>query len=73
MDALDVHNDTEIDWTELLDPDWGAWNSLCLQKKWETMKNRVVDFQLRDYQGQTYSSFHNPSLFVTKSTTSQKS
>ncbi|KAI5893379.1 uncharacterized protein SCHCODRAFT_071743 [Schizophyllum commune H4-8] len=45
VDALDVRDDTEIDWRSLLDPGWNIWSPHTLQRRWTTLKRGIKGWE----------------------------
>ncbi|KAJ7129498.1 hypothetical protein C8R44DRAFT_614346 [Mycena epipterygia] len=45
IDALNVRDDTEINWRSLLDSQWNLWSAHILQRRWLTMKKGIKGFE----------------------------
>ncbi|KAL1747490.1 hypothetical protein HDZ31DRAFT_31905 [Schizophyllum fasciatum] len=45
VDALNVRDDTEIDWKILLDPGWNVWSPHTLQRRWTTLKRSIKGWE----------------------------
>ncbi|KAJ7228498.1 hypothetical protein GGX14DRAFT_413437 [Mycena pura] len=45
IDALNVRDDTEVDWKSLPDSQWNLWSAHALQRRWLTMKKGVKGFE----------------------------
>ncbi|KAJ7284153.1 hypothetical protein C8J57DRAFT_1054674 [Mycena rebaudengoi] len=45
IDALNVRDDSEIDWKKLPDPQWNYWSAHILQRRWLTMKKGVKEYE----------------------------
>ncbi|KAG6833913.1 hypothetical protein H0H87_007924 [Tephrocybe sp. NHM501043] len=43
--ALNVNDDTEIDWKLLPDPGWNIWSAHSLQRRWLTMKRGIKGWE----------------------------
>lgn len=39
--ALDVHDDSEINWNVIIDEAWNLWSAHQLQRRWLTLKRSV--------------------------------
>ncbi|KAG6869327.1 hypothetical protein C0993_000080 [Termitomyces sp. T159_Od127] len=50
LTALDVRDDTEIDWKLLLDPVWNLWSPHTLQRRWLTMKRGIKGWEDMTHQ-----------------------
>ncbi|KAG6911243.1 hypothetical protein DXG01_003110 [Tephrocybe rancida] len=48
--ALDVNDDTEIDWKLLPDPVWNLWSPHHLQRRWLTMKRGIKGYEDLSHQ-----------------------
>ncbi|KDQ15397.1 hypothetical protein BOTBODRAFT_108677 [Botryobasidium botryosum FD-172 SS1] len=43
--SLNVHDDTEIDWKLLPDPDWDSWSAHQLQRRWQSLKRTIKNHE----------------------------
>ncbi|KAJ7590842.1 hypothetical protein C8J56DRAFT_783232 [Mycena floridula] len=50
VDSLNIHDDTEIDWKTLSDPNWNFWSAHVLQRRWLTMKRSVKGWEEMAHQ-----------------------
>ncbi|KAF9055505.1 hypothetical protein BDZ89DRAFT_937914 [Hymenopellis radicata] len=41
LDALQIVDDTEIDWKTIPDAQWNVWSPHVLQRRWQTMKKSI--------------------------------
>lgn len=51
IEALNVVDDTEIDWKLLPDSNWNLWSAHTLQRRWLTMKRSVKGYEGMTHQG----------------------
>jgi Myb-like DNA-binding protein REB1 len=42
--SLQINDDSEIDWKLIADPDWNLWSAHQLQRRWQTLKKSVKDW-----------------------------
>ncbi|KAF7352633.1 Nucleolar protein [Mycena venus] len=45
VDALNVRDDTEINWKTIPDSEWNLWSAHTLQRRWLTMKKGIKGFE----------------------------
>jgi hypothetical protein len=51
VDALNVRDDTEIDWKTLSDEGWNLWSAHSLQRRWLTLKKSVKGYESMTHEG----------------------
>jgi hypothetical protein len=51
VDALNVQDDTEIDWKTLTDEGWNLWSAHSLQRRWLTLKKSVKGYESMTHEG----------------------
>ena len=49
--ALNVRDDSEIDWKLLPDENWNLWSTHALQRRWQTLKRSVKGYEEMSHQG----------------------